>query len=284
MLRLHLYSERVNATSPSDHVEFRRSRHLPGVELVSVAYRDRRFPEHRHDEVVIGAITAGAETLTVGRTAHVADVGSVLCLRPGEAHSNATIGEETLHYAVLYIPAPVFSRFLDGDDDTNVVFSAPVVRDGRLHALVCAAHAVLGSQTTGPLEQETALSNVAEAVHVGRGKGLEIPHQSCRTVEQVRSFIDAHLANDFSLRDLSDICGLSPFHLIRLFKRVVGVSPLAYRNQQRLSAARRLLADGYPTIEVALDLGFADQSHFTRHFQRIVGTSPQRYAKGIAGP
>ncbi len=63
--------------------------HLPGAELVSVAYRDRSFPEHRHEEFVIGAVTAGAETLTVRGVPHLAAAGATLLLKPGEPHSNA---------------------------------------------------------------------------------------------------------------------------------------------------------------------------------------------------
>jgi len=91
------------------------------------------------------------------------------------------------------------------------------------------------------------------------------------------------LFENFGLCDLSRLTGLSAFHLVRTFKKAVGLSPVAYRNQRRIVAARQRLVDGQPTAQVALDLGYADQSHFTRHFQRIVGASPQRYARGIGG-
>ena len=102
-------------------------------------------------------------------------------------------------------------------------------------------------------------------------------------VEQARIYIDMNASLNFGLCDLAELTGVSPFHLVHVFKKAIGISPLAYRNQRRLVEARRLLIAGKATSQIALDLGYADQSHFTRHFQRIVGVSPQRYAKG-AGP
>jgi AraC-like DNA-binding protein len=64
-----------------------------------------------------------------------------------------------------------------------------------------------------------------------------------------------------------------------LFKREVGLTPLAYRNQVRLGHARRLLLRGAPAADAALAVGYADQSHLSRQFQRVVGVSPGRYTR-----
>lgn len=96
-------------------------------------------------------------------------------------------------------------------------------------------------------------------------------------VARVQDWIEAHLADNFGLAELATVAGLSVFRLAHLFKQGTGVSPIAWRNQRRIAAARRLLLAGQPIADIALQLGFADQSHLTRQFQRIVGVSPQRY-------
>ena len=267
---------------PAADVRFHRPRFLPGVELVSVAYAGRRFPEHSHEEYVIGAVTTGAETLTVGRNQHVADVGTVLCLNPAEAHANTTIGTETLRYSVLYVPKATVESFLDGGAPLPK-FVSPVSKEIDLFHHVRRVHVMLECAVAGKLEQESALSSLVQMLksHAPCNKSESVT--SHVAADTMRQFIDEHYVEGFGLRDLSSLTGLSVFHLSRTFKKGFGLSPLGYRDKLRMIEARRLLLAGHPISQIGLRLGFADQSHFTRQFQRVVGTSPQRYARGTIG-
>jgi AraC family transcriptional regulator len=82
------------------------------------------------------------------------------------------------------------------------------------------------------------------------------------------------------LNDIAQAVNLSPFHLARLFKNSVGVSPHQYLIQVRVNSARSLLSAGSgerSLAEVASAVGFADQSHLTRHFKRVVGVTPSQF-------
>lgn len=80
-----------------------------------------------------------------------------------------------------------------------------------------------------------------------------------------------------SIADIAADCGLSREAYSRKFARDVGMSPHAYRIVGRLNAARRQLRDGVAVAEIAADCGFADQSHFGRHFFRAFGVTPGAY-------
>jgi AraC-like DNA-binding protein len=80
-----------------------------------------------------------------------------------------------------------------------------------------------------------------------------------------------------SLEELSAHVNLSPHHFLRRFRATFGMPPHTYHLQQRIYLAKRMLADGTPIVQVALDTGFADQSHFTRRFRMFVGTTPRQY-------
>ena len=82
-----------------------------------------------------------------------------------------------------------------------------------------------------------------------------------------------------SIHDLSDAAYLSPYHLIRVFKREVGLTPSAYQTQMRIEIAKGLLARGVPVGRVAMRCGFCDQSHLHRTFKRRVGVSPAQYLR-----
>jgi AraC family transcriptional regulator len=77
------------------------------------------------------------------------------------------------------------------------------------------------------------------------------------------------------LEDVSRLCDLSPPHFARLFKKSTGTSPYKWYLDQRLTWAKSLLTTTDDELtKIALECGFADQSHFTRTFSRVVGISP----------
>lgn len=100
-----------------------------------------------------------------------------------------------------------------------------------------------------------------------------------RAVTQALSFIHANYGRDISLTDVAAAAHLSPYHLTRLFKKATGVSPHRYLVRVRVDSARALLSAGAgerSLAEIAAAVGFADQSHLTRHFKRMLGVTPKQ--------
>jgi AraC-like DNA-binding protein len=262
-----------------DEARFSRPSFLPGVELVSVAYHERAFPEHSHSEWVVGAVMTGSEVLVVGDMTHAVSTGQVLRLHPDQPHANRTTGSETLRYRVAYIPDHVIAPYL-ADRGTMQRFASPVLIGQRSHAAVADAHAMLSRNDSGRMEQDSALAALASVMFSdGCRRTPEGEPTSSEAVAAARRYIDVHFAGGFGLSTLSAAAGISVFHLARSFRKAVGITPLAYRNQRRIVEARRLLLAGPPIAAVALDVGYADQSHLTRQFQRVVGVSPARYVR-----
>lgn len=262
-----------------DQTRIWRPRFIAGAEVMSVAYRNRAFPPHSHDGYVIGVVTEGAERLDVGGTSLIAGAGSVLQIHPGEVHANASIGSSILKYDVLYLPERALRPYmLAGPEDSSLSFMRPVSDDPSLFEIVRNAHACLAADA-GQLEQESAVAALLLALTSASAPVLRQRPEPTAPIGVAREFIDTHFASAFGLQTLSRVTGLSVYHLVRSFKKAVGLSPLAYRNQQRIASAKAMLLQGVPIAEVALSVGYADQSHFTRHFQKVVGLSPGRYAK-----
>jgi AraC family transcriptional regulator len=102
-----------------------------------------------------------------------------------------------------------------------------------------------------------------------------------RRVARVLRHVDAQPAADCSLAALGALAGLSSFHFARVFRALVGQTPHQYVMAARLrTAAVALSTTRTPIIEVALDAGFRDLSHFTTSFHRVFGVSPRRYRLG----
>jgi AraC family transcriptional regulator len=98
---------------------------------------------------------------------------------------------------------------------------------------------------------------------------------SPRQLARLSEYIDAHIDRDLSLGRLAQVAGLSATHLKALFRRSTGVPVHAFVVQRRVERARALLARGeLPIAQVALEAGFAHQSHMARWMKRLLGVAP----------
>jgi AraC family transcriptional regulator len=106
----------------------------------------------------------------------------------------------------------------------------------------------------------------------------------CKRAVESALWIEAHSAQPVELQALAARAGLSPFHYLRLFAAVLGVTPHQFVVRSRLRHAARLLADEERSItDVALDVGFADLSNFVRSFGRAAGVSPRGFRQLARG-
>ncbi len=105
-----------------------------------------------------------------------------------------------------------------------------------------------------------------------------------RRAVETALWIDANSQHEIDLERAAAEAGISPFHFLRLFASVLGVTPHQYLVRSRLRHAARLLADGdRPVTEIAYDVGFGDLSNFVRTFHRAAGVSPRRFREASRG-
>jgi AraC family transcriptional regulator len=94
----------------------------------------------------------------------------------------------------------------------------------------------------------------------------------------VIEYIQTHLSHDLQLAELAALAGLSPHYFTQLFRQSIGQSPHQYVLAQRIERAKRLLRNrSLSALDIALCLGFADASHFSKVFRRCVGSTPSGY-------
>lgn len=101
-----------------------------------------------------------------------------------------------------------------------------------------------------------------------------------RRVVEAALWMDVNSREPIDLDDAASLVGLSPFYFLRLFKRVLGLTPHQYLVRSRLRHAARLLSEGNQSItEIAFDVGFGDLSNFVRTFHRAAGVSPRDFRR-----
>ena len=105
-----------------------------------------------------------------------------------------------------------------------------------------------------------------------------------RRAVETALWIDAHSHRQLDLEAAAAQAGISPFHFLRLFASVLGVTPHQYLVRSRLRHAARLLAgDGRSITDIAYDVGFGDLSNFVRTFHRAAGISPRKFREASRG-
>jgi AraC-like DNA-binding protein len=159
-----------------------------------------------------------------------------------------------------------------------------------------------------PLPELMVLAELAQAAAIGRSDiGLEEIGQifACRFVEVVTGqarkapqttardrrravetalWLEANSHRAIDLDNAAEQAGVSPFHFLRTFSSVLGVTPHQYLVRSRLKHAARLLAgEEIPITDIAYDVGFGDLSNFVRTFHRAAGVSPRSFRAAARG-
>lgn len=130
----------------------------------------------------------------------------------------------------------------------------------------------LGTALAARLVQNYAVS---KPLFEFRASGL-----SQSQLERVIDYMKANLTQDLSILDLATLISMSESYFSRSFKQSVGIAPYQYLMQQRVERAKQLLKQQAISIsDIALDCGFANQTHLTKVFRQMAGVTPKAYQK-----
>jgi AraC-like DNA-binding protein len=256
---------------------------IGGLDMLEASFGRQSCPRHSHDTYGIGVVHAGANRFTYRGGRHVAGPGHVCTVTYDEVHAGEVTGEGLIYRCLYPAPALVAGVASELRERTeNRVFALPpVIGDETAARLV---DALFAAERDGEplLARQTLLAGLLARVLVRHAVERIEPRRldaNARAVAAARDYMRANLDENVSLDHLAETAGTRPFRLIRAFNRLHGLPPHAYLTQLRVRRARDLLAAGLPPAETAAAVGFADQSHLTRHFKRILGITPGRYGR-----
>jgi AraC-like DNA-binding protein len=250
--------------------------------------QDRPF-EEQHDGASIAAVMRGTFQYRSAHGAAVLVPGAVLLGNAGQCfecgHEHAA-GDRCLafHFSPDHLEA-IAAAVPGARQATFAVPSLPPLP--ALMELFAAAEAARDDGDGAALE-ELALRLAAAALGVLAETGGSVRQPSRRDVRRVTEAlrrIEVDAEETLTLAELAREAATSPYHFLRIFREVVGMTPHQYVLRTRLHrAAVRLRRSDEPVSAIAFDAGFNDLSTFNRRFRRVMGASPSAYrARGAGG-
>jgi AraC-like DNA-binding protein len=257
--------------------EFWRNDRLPHLESRRSCQVATCYRPHTHDRFSVGLIDSGSARLSgISDEAVVLESGDVIVIPAGHVHAcNPDQGRwqyQMIHAEERWIAA------LAGSGASQLMHGISVYRDPSVYDRFDALNARLFSnrelwRVEGDLAD--ALRECSHRTPVRRWEPDNDPLLAVRLSAVLEHLLGS--SHGGVLDEAAQLAGMSRYELIRITRRATGLTPIAWRQDQRIIAARRMLREGSGLAETAAVLGFTDQSHFHRVFRAHVAATPGAY-------
>lgn len=239
---------------------------LDGLELLDARQHRSSFPFHIHDTFNITLVLEQPFHTRLTDRRLSAPRGTIFITNPNEVHATICDQKGGNSFFTFYIPPPVFIAANQGKE---VFFEDKVIYDDILfHELL------LISQAFDTVHAEKKLLAVVQQLV----KRYATPdHFSTGTTSLFRRFMEEDVSGKFSLEQTAAKFGLDKYKFLRLFKQQTGLTPNNFLILKRIEKSKELLQSHDNLLDIALESGFYDATHFGKHFKKITGITPLAY-------
>lgn len=224
------------------------------------------FGLHAHASLTLGQILSGRRRIECDGDVWDLGPGDTFAIAPWKPHVCSCDDPEGHDYLVVSV-SPQLLGELFGEDGIFICPRSGPMKEASLRRLF---------ESAERRDHAAFLRELGQLLEDSRAEGATSSAELSPLCEDACRYLLSLLDENVSLEELAAHAGVSPYYFHRLFRAGTGVPPHAWQLQARVRASLdRLLAE-VPIQQVALDLGFSDQSHFNRVFRRAMGVPPGR--------
>ncbi len=237
------------------------------------------FPNHFHEYYVIGFIEDGERCLSCRNQEYTIAKGNIVLFNPGDNHACVQSDDGTLDYRGFNITKEVMLDLAEEATGKRELpgFSKTVIFDEEVTCYLHPLHELVMKGSCEFGKEENLLFLISLLIQ-RYGQPFKSCIPECREeIEKACDFMEQRFADRIYLDQICRYAGLSKSTLLRAFTKSKGVTPYSYLENIRIGKAKKLLEQGVPPIEAAMQTGFSDQSHFTNYFNRFIGLAPGLY-------
>lgn len=253
---------------------------------MQASFSDHVFERHSHDCFAVGVTTYGVQSFRCRGKQHDSRPGDLVLFNPDEDHDGRRGSADGFRYTIWYVPEAFVRSSLDADAGLAGApyFAAPHIHDRRMASAFQQLSSSLLELPSESLRAESLMRAFFRGMlsrHGERPQATAGPPRGVGIAQltRVKDYIRSCFQRDITIAELAGVAGLSRAHLTRAFTAAFRVPPHIYLNGVRIAHAQALIRLGMPLAAVALDCGYADQSHFSRRFKGSVGVSPAEWRR-----
>lgn len=259
-----------------------------GVEFFKAVFNRHAYVLHTHEMYTLAVIEEGVQTFHCRGAQRIVPPLGIVTINPDETHDGRSFDRNGYRYRATYVEPDLYRELileLAPRYGGLPFFRQPVLCDEHLANAFLTLHRLTDAaarREACPMEQQSRmlsfLANLALRHAEDRPRQTP-PSRDHGRVARAIEYMRAGLARRLTLDEVAVEVGLSRYYFLRMFRSVTGMPPHTYLCQLRLEAARNLMLAGCPLAQVALRVGFYDQSHFTNRFRRTFGVAPGEYVR-----
>ncbi len=233
------------------------------------------IPPHSHELANFCLVLRGGYTEAYERRTRSCEAATLIFHPSGEVHSDK---HQPTEARILCIE--VEQPRLQSVRDHSIILDTPVDFQGGVPSLLGAR--LYAEFCRGDDAALLAIEGLALEIMAAASRRLvkEAPQESPAWLRQAEEFLRAHFSGPLALDAVAEGVRVHPVHLARVFRRRHGCTVGEYVRRLRVEAACRHLAASHMSLgEIALAVGFCDQSHFSRTFKGAIGVTPAEYRR-----
>ncbi len=250
---------------------------LPFIEL-RYSNSNKHYKKHFHSTFSIGVNKKGISRYSNSDKVYTLDENMISIINPNAVHSCNSSSEILNEYYMMYLDknwCKEIQKSINNEVEEFMHVDEHILKDKKKYKEFLDLCELLFSENSY-FDKEDELINFFMkffSVYIKQDDNKV----SDIKFEAILSYLDTHYKDNISLEELSNKFELNSFYIIRLFKSQMNLTPRSYLINVKINRAKEFLKQGHSIVDTALECGFFDQSHFHKHFFKIVATTPNEY-------
>ncbi len=253
-----------------NEINIRRLSILDGIEIKSATFINKTFPLHFHQNWSLAYIQLGNENISFNHTDIMLNKGALILIPPYSLHKNWGSKNSAWTYKAIYI-------------NNDVIVDVVKKINADYSYLASMPYFVTYCYDKFDISEESVFK-VLESLFLdalNNDSPVLTQKADCESFNDLLNYISTNYNKPITLDTLEQEFKINKYNLQKSFKKKLGLTPWEYQTAIRIENSKQLFYSHISLVEIALESGFYDQSHFTHSFKKYVGVTPGDYKKGV---